>query len=398
MNVAILGAGLGGLGTTIALKLKGLDVEVYERHAGRSDIGAGIMCWPNASFILSELGVLDEVAYLSGRPEQMQRLTFQGDDLGSLDLVELNRQMGYPSFSSYRKDLMRVLELRAIKLGVKINYNHSVRKIIPSQSRLSKIQFVNGSAVQADLVVGADGRMNSVARAFVNGDNTPIYQGFVNWIGTFRSERPLFDEMVIRDYWGTGERFGIVPLSPYKAYWAGAVAATEILGKNPVTYHAELLSIFKEWPVPILKIIMETQIDQINKVYVHDHNPINIWHKGNVLLVGDAAHAPLPTSGQGACQALEDGWHLASLLKINGPNLEKTFQEYTKIRFSKTSEITLAARQLASSLFNTDPAYCHQRNIRSINTDYREVVNGMSKGWASGLPIGPFAPHSDGPH
>ena len=295
--------------------------------------------------------------------------------------------MGYPSFSILRKELMKCLNLHASRLGIEVKYNHNVEKLVSAESGLTEIHYESGPIVHADLVIGADGRMCSVTRAFVNGDNQPVYQGFINWIGVFQSSKPIFKEIVVSDYWGVGERFGIVPVSSNTAYWAGAVAAPEISDREPSAYKHDLLSLFQHWPEPVATIINETPLASINKIFVHDHNPMDIWHRNNVLLIGDAAHAPLPTSGQGACQALEDAWHLAELLEKDNTSLEATFQKFTKIRLSKTAGITMGARKFAASLFNTDQEFCMQRNLNSRTTDYNTVVEGMSKGWASGLPI-----------
>ncbi|MDH5217924.1 MAG: FAD-dependent monooxygenase, partial [Gammaproteobacteria bacterium] len=305
MKISILGAGVGGLSTAIALKLKGCDVEIFERHSVLSDIGAGIVCWPNASFVLHELGMLDDIERVSGRPTRMQRVSESGESLGFVDILKLNEHMGYPSFSILRRDLMKILSRRASELGIEVLYNHRVVAIDSNTDSLAQISFDNGTRIQSEVVIGADGRMDSVARQFVLGNNTPVYQGFINWIGVFESEQAVFEDIAVSDYWGIGERFGIVPISANKAYWAGGVAAKKIGDRNPKQYKAELITAFKGWPDPIAMIIEETPLTRINKIYVHDHNPMDAWHRANVLLVGDAAHAPLPTSGQGACQALE---------------------------------------------------------------------------------------------
>jgi 2-polyprenyl-6-methoxyphenol hydroxylase-like FAD-dependent oxidoreductase len=127
--------------------------------------------------------------------------------------------------------------------------------------------------------------------------------------------------------------------------------------------------------------------ERIYKVYVHDHDPIQTWHKHNLIVIGDAAHAPLPTSGQGACQALEDAWHLANLLNDNPHDLQKALLKFTEIRFEKTVGIIMAARGFASSLFNRDENYCTERNEKSRNTDFAKVAAAMSRGWSQHLPL-----------
>jgi len=387
MKIGILGGGIGGLSTAIALKQEGFDVDVYERHSQPTEIGAGIVCWPNASFVLDQLGVLNRVAIVSGSLNYMNRFTSDGEPIGSLDINKLNQLMKYPSYSIIRKDLMSILTQRSLELSINIHYQHNVTSLSNKDNGKVGVQFSNGKNIKPDIIVGADGRMNSIARKYVNGENDPIYQGFINWIGVFESESEIFTELSVSDYWGVGERFGIVPVSKTKAYWAGGVASKNIAEVIPELYKSELNSLFSRWPYIITKIINETPLSRMNKIYVHDHDPIANWCKNNVVLLGDAAHSPLPTSGQGACQALEDVWHLVNCLKENINDISKAFKLYTELRMSKTSGITMGGRQLASSIFNQDVEYCKQRNLASKNTNYKSSVVGMAKGWASGLPI-----------
>jgi len=388
MNIAILGGGIGGLSAAIALKISGFDVEVYERHSTATDIGAGIVCWPNASFVLAQLGILEDLTKVSGSLSNMNRFSVKGEPLGSLDIKQLDSLMGYGSYSVLRKDLMRLLSQRLVQLNITVHYQHQLISLDESDNEQVIAKFSNGKSIKSDIIIGADGRMNSIARQYVNNDNQPIYQGFVNWVGIFESEKVMFPDISVSDYWGIGERFGIVPVSVNKAYWAGGAAIDNISKKAPAKYKLELAAIFEQWPEPITEIITKTPLSQINKIFVHDHHPINNWHKNNVLLLGDAAHAPLPTSGQGACQALEDAWHFARILKDNSADITAAFCEFIALREEKTRGITMIGRQLASSIFNRDKNYCQQRNLASKNTDYHAVVTAMAKGWASDLPIG----------
>jgi len=387
LDIGILGGGIGGLSTAIALKQEGFDVSVYERFSRPTGIGAGIVCWPNASFVLDQLGVQEKVSKVSGSLNYMNRYSKSGEQIGSLDIKELNRLMKYPSCSVIRKDLISILIQRTIELNINIHYQHDVIELLDNNLGTT-VKFSNGKSIQPDIIIGADGRMKSLTRKYVNGSNSPIYQGFINWVGVYEQETTYFSDLSVSDYWGTGERFGIVPVSSNKAYWAGGVACENINEINPNKYKSELNEVFSDWPDIITKIINETPVSCINKIYVHDHDPIDLWHKNNVVLLGDAAHSPLPTSGQGACQALEDAWHLARCLKDNINDISKAFHLFTKLRKSKTSGITMGGRQLASSIFNQDAEFCKQRNLASKNTNYQNAVVGMAKGWSSGLPLG----------
>ena len=387
MNIGILGGGIGGLSTAIALKQAGFEVDVYERHSRPSEIGAGIVCWPNASFVLEQLGVLKLVAKVSGSLSNMNRFSSDGESLGSLDITQLNQLMAYPSYSVIRKELMSILTQRALELSINIHYQHDVISLSHNDDDKVRVQFSNGKKIEPDIIVGADGRMNSLARKYVNGNNEPVYQGFINWIGVFECKDEVFTELSVSDYWGTGERFGIVPISKTKAYWAGGVVSQNIDEITPDLYKSELRLLFASWPEPIIQIINETPLSRINKIYVHDHNPINIWHKNNLILLGDAAHSALPTSGQGACQALEDAWHFVHCLKENLNDIPEVFKHFTELRMAKTSKITMGGRQAASSIFNQDQTFCKQRDLASKNMDHKSTVTSIAKLWTNGLPI-----------
>jgi len=369
------------------LKQRGFDVDLYERDPAIRNIGAGIVCWPNASFVLDKLGLLEEVERVSGQPASMDRVSHLGESLGSLDIQHINQIMGYPSYAVLRRDLMDILVSRVQALGIDIHHGHELTGFETVESGKVLARFGNGKKILSEILVGADGRMNSVARRFVCSDNKPVFQGFINWIGVFESSEKIFKKLSIMDFWGVGERFGIVPVNATTAYWAGGVAANEINAREPEQYKAELSSLFEEWPDPVARIIRDTPSVAINKIYVHDHSPVDTWHKDNVLMIGDAAHAPLPTSGQGACQALEDAWHLANLLEQDQSNIAELFTRFVKLRHTKTTGVIMSGRQLASSLFHVDPDYCKQRNENSKHTNFANLAAAMARGWMGGLPL-----------
>ena len=387
MNIVILGAGVGGVCAAITLKQKGHQVSIFERTALPSNIGAGIVIWPNASFILDELDVLTEIENVSGCPSEMQRICNTGEGLGSLDIHSLNDKMGYGSYSILRSDLQQILLTKLTSLGVEVQYKQQAALIEERQDGCSRVLFKNGHECTADLIIGADGRMQSVARNYVNGDNKPQYQGFINWVGTLESETSIVEDIIIQDFWGVGERFGVVPVSTKKIYWAGGVAQPEVSQETRSNFRSELRAIFEHWPDPIPRILGEVAEHRINKIFVHDHDPIHCWHRDNVVLLGDSAHAPLPTSGQGACQAMEDAWHLANCLEEFNCTLENALQAYTSRRIDKTTSIIHGGRHLAKSLFDCDESRCIQRNEQSKAMDYSQMVHGMAQGWSLGLPL-----------
>ncbi len=130
-----------------------------------------------------------------------------------------------------------------------------------------------------------------------------------------------------------------------------------------------LLTLFTHWPAKIKSIIEATPEHQIKRIEVYDLEPLTRWHRNNVCLIGDAAHAALPASGQEACQAIEDAYDLALLLSQQNSNSKTNynfaFETLFKQRSTITNTITVNAREYTRSLFNTDPEFCKQRNKKA---------------------------------
>ena len=396
MDIAILGGGVAGLATALALARRGHEPRVYERRPAPATMGAGVTLWPNAGFVLADLELLDEVLALGGTPAAMHRYDAQGRSLGGLDIGPLDRLMGYPTCAILRTDLQAVLLRRAREAGVPVAFGREATAIANDPDGRAVVHFADGGRLSPDLVIGADGRMSSVARAHVAGGNAPVYQGFVNWIGVAESSRDLVDGAAIHDYWGHGERVGIVALGRRKVYWAGAQAQTleQARASAAAAQDGEwrkVRRLFESWPDPIGAVIDATPPRALRLIAVHDLEPLARWHRGNVLLVGDAAHAPLPTSGQGACQALEDAWHLARCLEDPamgpGAELEQALERFGGLRREKTEAITRQARYFARELFITDPQACRERDARVRASDPLQGVHALAQGWGRGLPL-----------
>lgn len=385
MDIAILGAGVAGMSTALALAGRGHRIRLYERRLSDSTMGAGVVLWPNAGFVLAQLGILPDIVEVSGHLRAMRCIDRHGNPFKLTDIRELDRRMGFPTRSILRRDLQAVLARHVAARGSEVCFGHCATAIDAGPDGRAVVRFDNGTAISPDLVIGADGRMNSVARRHVVGSNTPVYQGFVNWIGVAQSDVPLVDEVSIFDYWGTRERFGIVALDRQRMYWAAARSEADGDDSADGDPGPMLERLFHAWPAPIADVMRATPPNTIAKIRVHDLDPVDVWHRGNVLLIGDAAHAPLPTSGQGACQALEDAWHLARCLdehgEGNGSDLDAALASFTMRRNRKTAAITLRARDFAHRLFGNDT----HEGARQV--DPIAEIESIATAWGAHLPL-----------
>ncbi len=391
-QISIIGAGVAGLASAIALNQKGIDVQIFERATEQQHLGAGIVLWPNAMFVLQTLGLLSEVLAVSAPLERMQRFNSQNVALDSLAINELNQAAGFTSRSILRADLMTLLLSSAHELQIPIYYQHSLTNISQHSSTIS-LSFQNQKDYDTDAVIGADGRMQSQTRQFILRNNQPTYQKFINVIG-LSQHSDYANQKDVLDYWGVGSRFGIVPVSHQansdgqsaNAYWAAGWYQEE-----PELHHHdkselildELLARFDHWPAGVKQTLANAQLSSIRKLSIYDHNPNNVWSKGKVLMIGDAAHAALPTSGQGACQALEDAWWLANLVAQEGISAQ-CFELFSQQRFAKTQAIVQSGRSMAQTIFNPDEQYCQARDMK-LSQSKASDASAIAKFWMQGL-------------
>ncbi|ASK18756.1 MULTISPECIES: FAD-dependent monooxygenase [unclassified Halomonas] len=343
-RIAIVGAGVAGIALAILATQQGYQVSVYERDSKVSSIGAGVTLWPNAIFVLQQMGVEKELKHLGGAPRLMRQFDQFGVWQGELDIEEVNLRSGFSSITILRRDLMGILAKRLDDLGVKIHLGCPMTA-----------QDIDRLKQEFDVVVGADGRMNSVVRHTLYAEKvSPRYQGFINIIGISQLNEGVLDN-AIHDFRGLGERFGIVPMNNGLCFWAGAWNA-DIDKQRPLSaWYDELHQRFRCWPDPVRNVLKFYDAASLNRIFVHDLDPLPYWHQDNVVIIGDAAHASLPTSGQGACQALEDAWHLVRLLGEQG-ELESVLTSFYQQRIVKTSSAQTVGRQVAERIFGTQLA------------------------------------------
>ncbi|WCN08105.1 FAD-dependent monooxygenase [Marinomonas mediterranea] len=361
-KIAIIGAGISGMALAILAKRKGFQVCVYERNHNISSIGAGITLWPNAMFVLEKMGLSHKIEYVGGHPTFIRQFDKNGTQKSELNIEEVNALCGASSVTILRRHLMKILHEALEDVDVKIHFNHPI-----ATQEIDKIRE------DVDLVVGCDGRMNSSVRQYLYADGaSPQYQGFINIIGISQLTGNLSDH-AIQDYRFNNdkekqERFGIVPIKNGLCFWAAAWR-TDMNKKKPLSdwYH-EMHQRFRLWPESVQNVLKNYDKASLNRIFVHDLDPLPYWHKENVLMIGDAAHAALPTSGQGACQALEDAWHLMQCLDNEGNqknemDLHSLLTQFFQKRISKTTTAQIIGRQVAQQIFRaqTEPDIAAKR-------------------------------------
>jgi 2-polyprenyl-6-methoxyphenol hydroxylase-like FAD-dependent oxidoreductase len=340
-RVLIVGGGIGGLVTAIALRREGADVTVFERASELAPVGAGLTLWANAISALQRIGLGDVLASV-GKPLMRSRiLSWRGDTLGETPVERLSKRFGTPLIAVHRADLqdalLRELGPGAVRTGAACTG-------FQQDGAQARVMLASGETVAGDLLIGADG-LRSTIRAQLFGAAAPRYAGYTAWRGITRISAPQWDEAMATETWGAGRRFGLVPLSNRRLYWFATLNTPEGMGDKPGGGKRELLDLFATCHNPIPAVIEATEEGAILRNDIYDRPPLSSWSQGRVTLLGDAAHPTTPNMGQGACQAIEDAAALATRLRA-APTVAAALQAYESQRLTRANAIVAQSRRL----------------------------------------------------
>ncbi|QIO07682.1 FAD-dependent urate hydroxylase HpxO [Acinetobacter lanii] len=343
MEIAIIGAGMGGLTTGIALKKFGHQVTIFEQAEQILPVGAAISLWSNGVKCLNYLGLTEQVAKLGG---QMDNLAYvdglTGDVMTQFSLYPLIEEVGQRPYPVSRAELQNMLMDEFGRDNIKLG-----KKMVALQDNgeAVTVHFADGSQVKADLLVGADGT-HSITRAYVLGEQVERrYAGYVNWNGLV----DIAEDLAPADQWTTfvaeGKRASLMPVADNRFYFFFDVPLAVGLDNDRSQYQSKLKEYFKGWCPQVQTLIDRIDPQKTNRVEIHDIEPFADFYKGRVVIVGDAAHSTTPDIGQGGCQAMEDAIYLARALQINTLGLQDSLKRYQNKRNERTSEMVLRARK-----------------------------------------------------
>ena len=343
MEITIIGAGMAGLTTGIALKKFGHQVTIYEQAEQILPVGAAISLWSNGVKCLNYLGLTEQVEKLGGKMDNLAYIDgLTGDVMTQFSLYPLIEEVGQRPYPVSRAELQNMLMDEFGREDI-----HLAKKMISfvEEGERVKIQFADGGKIESDLLVGADGT-HSITRAYVLGEQVERrYAGYVNWNGLV----DVSDDYAAADQWttfvGEGKRVSLMPVANNRFYFFFDVPLPVGLENDRSQYKALFKQYFKRWCEPVQKLIDAVDVQKTNRVEIHDIEPFADFYKGRVVIVGDAAHSTTPDIGQGGCQAMEDAIYLARSLQINTLGLQDSLRRYQNKRNERANELVLRARK-----------------------------------------------------
>ncbi|APA13718.1 hypothetical protein sscle_11g084880 [Sclerotinia sclerotiorum 1980 UF-70] len=332
MHILIIGCGLAGLTTSIALAKGGHTVEILESSAHISYIGAGIQITPNASKVLRRLDIDSYIKKYCSYPVDLRMMRWKdGQVLVECPLEEPAENVYMsPYWHVHRANLHRGLLNAAMDHGCKVRLNSRVVSIDPSVPTLAT---QDGKTYSADLIVASDG-LHSMAREVILGRaGAPIPTGQMAY-------RVIFP---IKKLEGIPELEEIITI-PRNNHWIGPNAT--ILSYLLEGKEEKLLNLVFTLVSLVIGMILE-HVDTVLEWRLYTHAELNTWihTSGKLCLIGDAAHAMTPYLAQGAAMSIEDAGILGALLQKypNKNTLPETLSTYFNLRQKRTAMIAKAS-------------------------------------------------------
>ncbi len=384
LKVIIIGAGIGGLTTGIALKQLGYSVEIYDRVRELRPAGAGISLWSNGVKVLNQLGLGREMAAIGGQMNRMEYRSHQDERLTNIPLEPLFEKVGQRPYPVARTDLQKML-LEAfgedeVRLGMKCT---SVKQDENSATAF----FEDGSSATGDVLIGADG-IHSITRAHVLGKPIDLrYAGYVNWNGLVDADPVLCDADNWVLYVGDGKRASMMPVAGDRFYFFFGVPMAEGSQTAPEDRREELFQHFEGWPEAVQSLIKALDPTKTNRIEICDIDPPERLVKGRIAVLGDSAHATTPTLGQGGCQAMEDALVLSRTLVTTNISVEDALLRYEKARKSRTADLVLKARKRTDTIYGKDEEMTKDWYAQLRHEDADAVIGALEKIISAG-PLG----------
>ncbi|MCY1419549.1 6-hydroxynicotinate 3-monooxygenase [compost metagenome] len=362
-KIAVVGAGLGGAAAATLLQQAGFDVEVFEQAPEFSRLGAGIHIGPNVMKIFRRMGLEQQLELMGSHPDfWFSRDGVSGDYLSRIPLGEFARREYGASYITVHRGDLHALQMSTIQPGT-VHFGKRLEKIADEDDQV-RLDFTDGTSTRADIVIGADG-IHSKIREELLGAEAPLYSGWVAHRALIRGEHLARHADVFEDCvkWWTEDRHMMVYYTTGKRdeyYFVTGVPheAWDFQGAFVDSSQEEMLAAFEGYHSTVQALIRSTE--DITKWPLRNRNPLPLWSRGRLVLLGDACHPMKPHMAQGACMAIEDAAMLTRCLQETGLSDHRTaFSLYEANRKERASQVQSVSNANTWLYTQEDPAWVY---------------------------------------
>jgi len=366
-SIAIIGAGLGGAAAGALLQLAGFNTDIYERSSRISRIGAGIHIGPNVMKIFRHLGLKDRLVAMGNQPAYWySRDALSGDYRSRIPLGAFAvSRYGAPYVTVHRGDLhaMQIAALDPPRL-------HLGKRLAKLEDRGDAVHlaFADGTSARADIVIGADG-INSRVRETLLGPEEPVYSGWIGHRALISRERLAENGLAVEDcvkWWGPDRHMMVyfTKASRDEYYYVTGVPqpVLDFDGACAESGRDEVAEALRGFHPVAQSLIRATDI--VTKWPFFNRNPLPLWSRGRLVLLGDACHPMKPHMAQGAGMAIEDAAMLTRCLKEVGvAHHAAAFALYEANRRERASRVQSVSNANTFLLDQEDPAWVYGYDV-----------------------------------
>jgi 2-polyprenyl-6-methoxyphenol hydroxylase-like FAD-dependent oxidoreductase len=346
-RIGIVGAGSAGLGLALTLVRRGFAPVIFEKRTERQVLDEGIFLTlaPNGMNALRGLGLAAEALRHGVETRAIVLHNEHGKALGTVDYARHRVQFGAPSVTIRRGALGEVLLAAVRAAGVPIQFETAVTAVANLDSEVA-VTTGDGVTHSFDVLVGADGLRSSIRGLTMPDLPSPVYNGLLGSGGIVDvPEVPPTNGQLLMTF-GQRAFFGYIKDPGGPVYWFNSFPADEkqaqLIDRQAATGYFEALH---RTDPAVNRRIIAAAAPHVSRIYPdYDVPSLSYWSRGRVILIGDAAHAVTPHSGQGASMALEDALVLAACLDAEATP-EGAFRRFEALRRDRVEAAVRLGRQ-----------------------------------------------------
>ncbi len=360
-KIAVVGAGLGGAAAAALLQQAGFDVDVYEQAPEFSRLGAGIHVGPNVMKVFRRLGIEKQLEAMGSAPDfWFSRDGLTGDYMSRIPLGDFAKKEYGAAYVTVHRGDMHLLQMGTLKPG-SVHFGKRLESIHDSGDDV-KLTFSDGTETRADIVIGADG-INSRIREELLGVEAPNYSGWVAHRALIRGEQLKKYDLTFEDCvkWWTEDRHMMVYFTTDKRdeyYYVTGVPhpAWDFQEAFIDSSREEMFEAFQGYHPTVQALIECTET--VTKWPLRNRNPLPLWSRGRLVLLGDACHPMKPHMAQGAGMAIEDAAMLTRCLQETGlTGYQTAFSLYEANRKDRATRVQAVSNANTFLRTQEDPAW-----------------------------------------